>query len=392
MLANGSGRIVATGDIGNLAWLAVRIAVVVAIVVLPFGYAITAIHTDVSMGVGCGVAIGVGVGLRGGPRSGPWTGILIGSIIGVATSLIAGLVPGDPYGFLVPPVLALAVGLIAGLRGSSLRRYRDVSREALVVAVLLGMGLLPAWIAQGHFASGFFSVGTRLLAFTLLWSAWTALVAGFLSHRREGWLDTRHPLSLLISAVALPVVVAVALPILLVVGPTTTILETGSEPAGIGVILTTALVLLVAFLGLPAAAFVLGRSAITWLEPRFRVYGYLADYLRVMWVPIGAFGVGYMTIIVLFAGFYGVLERFWPNSFAHAGSGLGDWLSFAFFTALGQDFTTADPVSTGAKVLVGTHLMLSASWAVVMFAAVMSSIGPRLDEIARRHAESADTI
>ena len=145
----------------------------------------------------------------------------------------------------------------------------------------------------------------------------------------------------------------------------------------------------------PLVAFLLGRTVITWLEPRLRVYGYLPDYLRVMWVPIGAFAVGYLTIIVLFAGFYGMLARFQPGAFANAGTGIagtgiGEWLSFSFFTALGQDFTTATPASVSARVLVGAHLILSAGWAVVLFAAVMSSIGPRLDRIARRHAEESD--
>ena len=117
--------------------------------------------------------------------------------------------------------------------------------------------------------------------------------------------------------------------------------------------------------------------------------GRLAEYLRAMWVPIGGFAVGYLTIIVLFGGFCGTLQRFSPGAFAgiEAGSGITDWLSFSFFTALGQDFLTVAPVSVGARVLVGVHLIFSAGWAVVLFAAVMSSIGPKLDRIARRHAE-----
>ena len=41
----------------------------------------------------------------------------------------------------------------------------------------------------------------------------------------------------------------------------------------------------------------------------------------------------------------------------------------------------------GARLLVGAHLILSAGWAVVLFAAVMSFIGPKLERIARRHEE-----
>ena len=148
--------------------------------------------------------------------------------------------------------------------------------------------------------------------------------------------------------------------------------------------------LTLALVAMPLTSFLLGRIVITWLRPRLRVYGQLADYLRVMWVPIGGFAVGYLTIIVVFAGFYGMLERFQPGAFAGAGSGITEWLSFSFFTALGQDFITVVPASIGARVLVGAHLILSAGWAVVLFAAVMSSIGPKLNRIARRHTEEDD--
>ncbi|MYL07772.1 MAG: hypothetical protein F4012_13465 [Gemmatimonadales bacterium] len=124
-----------------------------------------------------------------------------------------------------------------------------------------------------------------------------------------------------------------------------------------------------------------------WLQPRLRVYGRLADYLRIMWVPIGGFAVGYLMIIVLFAGFYGMLERFSPGAFADAAVGIKEWIFFAFFTGLAQDYATIAPVSDSARALVGLHLILSAGWVVVLFAAVMSFVGPRLERIARRHAE-----
>ena len=89
------------------------------------------------------------------------------------------------------------------------------------------------------------------------------------------------------------------------------------------------------------------------------MYGHLADYLRVMWVPIGGFAVGYLTIIVVFAGFYGMLERFQPGAFAGAGGGITEWLSFSFFNALAQDYANFAPASVGARVLVGAHLILS---------------------------------
>ena len=369
------------GGLLRLLWLAGWIALVVAVVVVPFGYAITALHTDVLRSAGCGIAIGVGVGVRGGSRSGPWTGVLVGVIVGVAVALIAGLSPLEGFAVLVLPILALALGLIAGLRGSSLTGYRDLTREGVIVSVLLAFGFLPAWIAEGQFASGIRSYGLELMGATLLMSIWIALPAGLVSHRREGWRDTRPPLLLVLGAIGLAIG--------LIVGVATGYFEEGRGLSGISLVAMIAFLLATAGV-VPPAAFVLGRTVIIWLAPRLRVYGYLADYLRVMWVPIGAFAVGYLTIIVLFAGFYGMLGRFQGDAFANAGTGITDWLSFSFFAAVGQDFLTTAPVSVSARILVGIHLILSAGWAVVMFAAVMSSIGPRLDRIARRHADEGD--
>ena len=352
--------------LGRLTWLAVKIAVAVTIVVAPFGYATTGVHTDVLMGLGCGLAVGVGVGLRGGLRGSPWTGILIGSMVGIVTALIAGLVPFEGPGLLTAPNLALAVACIAGLSGSSLSGYRDMIRETFVLSALFALGLVPAATAQDDL---------KLLLVPIVLAPWMALIAGILSHRREGWRDARPPLPLLLAAAAVLALVTFA----------------GTQEihglSGIPFVLAVACLVIFTLIGLPAVVFLLGRRAIIWLEPRLRVYGQLTDYLRVMWVPIGGFAVGYLTIIVLFAGFYGMLDRFLPGAFADAGGGLAEWLSFAFFTALGQDYTAVVPVSVSARALVGVHLILSAGWALVLFAAVMSSIGPKLDRIARHLAK-----
>ena len=365
----------AAGGLRGSSWLAVRIAAAIALVVVPFGYAVTGVRTDVLIGAGCGLAIGVGIGLRGGSQSGPWIGILVGSIVGIAAALIAGAVPWNGWGVLIPPILALALGLIDGLGGSSLSGYRDMIRETFILSVLLFLGLLPAGIAVGQ-------VGGPVLSIMMV--PLLALIAGILSQRRKGWGDARPPRLLLLAAIVVLVLEAVLIASEINVRGV-------SGTAAIVVLLALVLAGAVVLIALPAAAFLLGRTAITWLQPRLRVYAYLADYLRVMWVPIGGFAVGYLTIIVLFSGFYGMLEHFRPGAFGGAGAGIDDWLSFAFFTALGQDFTSVTPVSLGARVLVGTHLILSAGWALVLFAAVMSSIGPKLDRIARRHAKEDDS-
>ncbi|WP_420448916.1 hypothetical protein [Candidatus Palauibacter sp.] len=353
----------------RLVWRAARTAAAVALVVVPFGYAITEVHRDVWMGAGCGLAIGVGIGLRGGPQAGSWMGILIGSMVGISTALIAGATPWNSVSLLVAPNLALAVGMHDGLRETSFSRYRGMSRETVILSVLIGLGLSPAWVA---------SDSLRFVLVPLLCTPWIALMAGLLSHRREGWQDTRPPWLLVVSAA-----LSFALLLFLIVQGQAVWLSTPWTVPALQYAGLRALVLVTA----PAAAFLLGRVAITWLQPRLGVYGRLADYLRIMWVPIGGFAVGYLMIIVLFAGFYGMLERFSPGAFADAAVGIKEWLFFAFFTGLAQDYATTAPVSDGARLLVGTHLILSAGWVVVLFAAVMSFVGPKLNRIARRHAE-----
>ncbi len=356
--------------LSRLVWPAVWTAAAVALVVVPFGYAITEVHRDVWMGAGCGLAIGVGIGLRGGPQAGPWMGILIGSIVGMSTALIAGVAPLEGFGVLVPPILALAVGMHDGLRETSFSDYRDMSRETFILSVLLALGLFPVLVTSEALA---------LTVFPLACMPWIALISGLLSHRREGWRDTRPPRLLVLSAVLLFA---------------SMLFLTVDEEIGSGR-LTPRIVPVLQFVGIlglavaavPAATFLLGRVAIAWLQPRLRVYGRLADYLRIMWVPIGGFAIGYLMIIVLFAGFYGMLERFSPGAFADATVGIKEWIFFAFYTGLAQDYATIAPVSDSARVLVGTHLILSAAWVVVLFAAVMSFIGPKLEQIARRHAE-----
>ncbi len=331
---------------GRLIWQALRIATPIAVVVVPFGYAITGLHGDVVMGLGCGLAVGVGVGLRGGSSGGPRTGILVGSIVGIITALLAGELPWDGFIMLVAPILGLSVGLIDGLGGPALSGYRDIGREALIVSVLLALGFLPV-----------FPFGSAAGLTAILLVPWTVLIAGLLSHSREGWRDARPPRLLVASAVVLQALVLF-----------TTLGEVLPQTRGIPLAVVAwpiAWSIAIPLAG-PVVAFVVGRAATTWLKPRLRMYGRLADYLRVMWIPVGGFAVGYLTIIIVFSGFYGMLERFRPGAFADPGTGIVDWLSFAFFTALGQDFITITPVSVAARMLVGVHLILSAGWALVV--------------------------
>ena len=90
-----------------------------------------------------------------------------------------------------------------------------------------------------------------------------------------------------------------------------------------------------------------------------------------------------------YAGFYGMLAHFSPGAFTGVAddAGIMAWVSFAFFTGIGRDFTGIVPVSAGARALVGAQLIPSIGWALVVFAVIMVHIQPQLERIARRDAE-----
>ena len=352
--------------VGRLAWLCIRIAAGVSIIVVPFGYAITGVHKDVLMGAGSGLAFGVGLGLRVGQRAGLSTGILIGSVAGLITALLAGIIPQDGTLFIVPPVVALAVGLVDGISPGAQRGYRRAVLESLTMSVLLGLGLLPG-------------LGVHGLISSLMVIAPTALIAG--SYGQIAARRTfRPPVLLILGSLAMWASV-----VLLAAGEfERRTVHINDVP--ISAVLIATVYIIVCMIVVPIATFLVGRAAAVWIQPRLRVYAQLTGYLKVMWVPIGSFAIGYLTLIVLFAGFYGMLGRFSQDAFTGDGnvSGIVDWMSFSFFTALARDYMDIIPVSVAARALVGGHLILSIGWGLVVFAAVMSYIQPQIERISLR--------
>ena len=339
-------------------WRSVQVAVAVAVIVVPFAYAVTGVHREVLIAAGCGFAIGVGLSLRMGSRGGRSTGILIGSAVGILAALAMGVSTDMSGAFVIaaPVLVPLALGLIDGLGPSRLSGYGETGVVALMMTALLGLGFLPVF-------------GVSVLAL-LLFVPQNALVAGYFNRDPEGRRHSRPPLWLLLVLLAA-----------VVTGFAIGVWESGWLRALLLVSLTFII---------PAAIFLSARAFAIWMKPRLDVYVQLVEYLRVMWVPIGGFSAGYLAIIIVFAGFSGMLERFSPGSFAGAAdAGIGDWLSFSFYSALAQDYTGITPASLAARTLVGARLLLSVGWALVVFAAIMSAIQPQLERIARRNTQPA---
>ena len=350
----------------RLTWRSLQAAVPVVVVVVPFAYAVTGAHNDVLLAGGCGLAVGVGLDLRMQERIGRSAGALIGAVAGMAAALLAGLVPGNGVMWIVPPLVALAVGLADGFGTTRLRSYRDAAVETLTMSALIGAGLLPA-----------LGVGGILSCFLV--TPPTALIAGALAAGRAGRRPARPPVLLTLGSLAVLMFV--------VDGVMHEGLRGGRPP--VDAFLNAAVSVPLAMAAIPVVVFLAARGGGSWLLPRLRVYRQLAEYLRVMWIPIGGFAIGYLAIIVVFAGFGGMLARFSPGAFAGAeDAGIGEWIAFAFFRALARDYPGILPVSPGAWLLLGVQAVLTVGWALVVFAAVMSSIQPRLERIARQALQS----
>ena len=346
----------------RMAWRCVLIAAGVIFVVVPFGYAASGDYIQVVRGAGYGLVVGIGLALRTHRPERAWLGLLIGSVVGLATVQILVSLPPTfqgPFNTL-PPAMALAMAMIDGFGEPRLQGYRDAVREASIVSLMLtGLAFVP---------------DTGVLFF-MPWCfvPAMALIAGFFTRTADGKRFARPPALLILTAL----VMTVSLSLLLV---------DAGEAAGIG---PAAWSIAESTIAVPLAVFLVARAAALWLDPRLLIYGQLAAYLRVMWVPIGGFAIGYMVIIVLFAGFYGMLAHFSPGAFTGVGedAGIMTWVSFAFFTGVGRDYSGIVPVSAGAQALVGAQLIPSIGWALVVFAAVMAFIQPQLERIARRDAE-----
>ncbi len=351
-------------EAARVVWRSLQVAAAISVVVVPFGYSITGAHSDVLMGLLAGVAVGIGLNLRMGAQNGRSVGILIGATVGIAAGLIAGLIPQNPWGQLIPPILALAIGLTDGLGETRIRGYREAFHEAALISGLLGAGLL--FVPDGLLAA----VGCAMMI------APNTLIVGFCNRDHAGKRHTRPPILLVVAFVGVFAVI------------TYLVMHEGGRHRSVEIGLLSAFWSLVV---LPVPTFLAARTLAIWVQPRLRLYVQLADYLRVMWVPIGGFAVGYLAIIVIFAGFFGMLERFVPGSFGGAaGAGVLDWVSFSFYSAIADPSSAIRAVSGFARFLVATQLVFSIGWALVVFAAVMSAIQPQLDAISRRRARERD--
>ena len=216
-----------------------------------------------------------------------------------------------------------------------------------IMAVLLTLGFFPGWIALGILsglrAEGILSPNGAALVVPVLAMPWVALLVGLMSAARGGAAPVLPALTGGCVAGCLAGLSAAA-----------ELKKSADCRAPIGGIAS-------AVLGSDP-----GRSSGTrrtrWLQPRLRVR---PDYLR----HVGAYRRVRGRLSQLFAGFYGMLERFQPGAFSSAGTGV----TTGFRSRSSTPSPRAHSPGIGRRPR-ACGLILSVGWALVLFAAVMSSI------------------
>lgn len=330
---------------------AVLVLGVVTVIIGPLSYAISPRVQDLVFALGAGLALGVGIALRAGGRGGAMLGIGVGFVAGLAAAILTGNTTGRGISILVPPVVGLCIGFMEGFEPPRHRTYRQMVVSAVIIGGVIGLGMSLALSWPGLLAG----VITGLLV---------GMVSGMRANspaRRGVRFHRPPPLMLVLASLSIVLVTALAWREL-------------SWKALPSVLIFVLLV--------PALCFLLGLSMARWLRPRLTIYGELSGYLRVMWVPMGGFALGYLALIVVFAGFYGALHRCSPHAFiAGERTSVLDWWFYSLFTATGQEYSGISPASGWARLLVSLETILCLGWIVVVFAAVMAYLQPRLERL-----------
>ena len=174
----------------------------------------------------------------------------------------------------MPPLVALAVCRVDGLGTARLRGYREAGIEALIMVGLIGAGLLPV-------------IGLIWTMKCFVVAPLTALIAGALTGNPDARRVGRPPVLLVLASLA---AIGVAMQGL------------ASQDIGTGGPIADALARAVVsvatlLIGVPAIVFLVARAGAVWLRPRLQVSQQLTEYLRVMWIRIGGFALGYVAIM-----------------------------------------------------------------------------------------------
>lgn len=123
-----------------------------------------------------------------------------------------------------------------------------------------------------------------------------------------------------------------------------------------------------------------------WVRPKILIYSNIWLYLREMAAYLVFFAIGYCTLALLFAGWYGSLWKIDPLNSLNTQSPNPNFLEFFYFsfvtlTTLG--YGDISPKSGIARGLVILEVVLGVGWITVIFAAVTAYLQSKFSEIAK---------
>ncbi len=369
-------------------------------IVLPFAYALDEQESVLYFSLGSGIGVGCGVLFKA--REKPHSvslAIVIGSIVGIGAGLVItgfGSINASGIGLIIPPTVGMSIALVNAIGNKPICGLKDSLLSALLIGVTMGLGLVPL----------FWGFAAAPVAISLYVGAYVAAIATGKRFRHSGRsLSTGERVGWI---VLLTVLTGVACFVIWIINKEFIyeVIPDGLESAWLAWylqwridygILSAAITGISTLILVPLLTYEITRLIAHWVKPRLVIYEQLIDYLRIMWIPVSAFAIGYAAIIVIFGGVYGSIFRlfgepaFQSPNFESAQPTIADWLFFSFFNATAQDYNQIIPLSTLARLSVGVQLLLSVAWAVVIFAAVMSHLQPRLQRIAEEREQNGDS-
>jgi hypothetical protein len=127
-----------------------------------------------------------------------------------------------------------------------------------------------------------------------------------------------------------------------------------------------------------AAGYVVGGLTGRLIRPAFESLLHSARYFRpLVWPSIG-FAIGYLSMAVIFAGYYAALNLADDNAFKIEPDGatatLGDFVYYSVMTQLTLENYKIQPLARSAKMAVVAHGLLTVGWNLLFFAAMTAYV------------------
>jgi hypothetical protein len=294
------------------------------------------------------------------------------------------------YASIVSPglIMGLSIGMVSGLTGGlrpEIRQLREDGLAAISPARRSGQRAGVGAVALVVVAGLILSLATASLTLSaVLETLVVAAVAGLVVGLIVGVVQaTLRAIRLVI------ILIIVVLPLYdLVVTSGSTRVGSGNVPLGLAAVVA---------IGCLALSVELGSQLGARLRPSIEVFEKIMPIFRVMSLPVAGFTVGYLAVALWFASTFAFVNTLDRRAFVELNlktgdytltpneSGtFGDFLYFSMTTNPPLGYSEIRPVSTVARTLVTLESILGTGWIVIVFAAILAYVTPRIDDILKQ--------